>query len=81
MNLIATDYRRAKLTEIDRGLCDYANKLTRDASSVASADIDRLRSLGLSDQAIGDATQVIAFFNYINRIAEGLGVDPEPGLQ
>ena len=43
-------------------------------------DIARLRDLGLSDRAISDATQVISFFNYINRIADGLGVDLEPGM-
>ncbi len=74
---IATDYRQAILPEADRALCDHAVKLTRAPHAVGPADIDRLRSLGLSDQAIGDATQVIAYFNYINRIADGLGVDPE----
>jgi len=47
---------------------------------VTEADVDRLRELGLSDQAINDATQVISFFNYINRIADGLGVDLEHGM-
>jgi alkylhydroperoxidase family enzyme len=47
---------------------------------MAEGDIDRLRDLGLSDRAITDATQVIAFFNYINRIADGLGVDLERGM-
>lgn len=47
---------------------------------MAKGDIDRLRDLGLSDRAITDATQVIAFFNYINRVADGLGVDLERGM-
>jgi len=46
----------------------------------SQADINRLRSLGLSDRAINDATQVVSFFNYINRIADGLGVDLEQGM-
>ena len=75
---IATDYRQAVMADADRALCDHAVKLTTAPASVGPQDIDRLRSLGLSDRAIGDATQVIAYFNYINRIAEGLGVDPEP---
>ena len=74
---IKTDYRAAELTDVDRALCDHAIKLTASPAAIEPADIDRLRALGLSDRAIGDATQVIAFFNYINRIAEGLGVDPE----
>lgn len=44
------------------------------------ADLDRLRRVGLSDRDILDAVQVIAYFNYINRIADALGVDPEPEM-
>ena len=44
-------------------------------------DVKRLRDLGLSDRAITDATQVISFFNYINRVADGLGVDLEPEMK
>ena len=65
---------------MDRALCDHAVKLTREPARIVQADIDRLRELGLSDRAINDATQVISFFNYINRIAEGLGVDLETGM-
>lgn len=78
---IKTDYTQANLSDVDRALCDHAVKLTREPASVSQADIDRLRALGLSDRAINDATQVISFFNYINRIAEGLGVDLEPGME
>ena len=77
---IKTDYAAAPLNAADRGLCEYAHKLTKSPSSVSEADVVSLRSLGLSDQAIGDAAQVIAYFNYINRIADGLGVDLEPGM-
>jgi uncharacterized peroxidase-related enzyme len=65
---------------VDRALCDYATKLTRTPAAITQADIDRLRSLGLSDGAISDACEVISYFNYINRIADGLGVDLEPGM-
>ena len=68
------------MSEVDRALCDHAVKLTRTPARVDKADLDRLRDLGLSDRAINDATQIIAFFNYINRIADGLGVDLEPGM-
>ena len=80
MAQIATDCIHANLTEVDRALCDHALKLTRTPGSVNQADVQRLRKLGLDDRAINDATQVIAFFNYINRIADGLGVDLEPGM-
>ena len=75
-----TDYTKAELSEVDRALCDHAVKLTRDPAGVTRTDIDGLRAMGLSDRAINDATQVISFFNYINRVAEGLGVDLEPGM-
>ena len=45
-----------------------------------AADVEGLRAAGFSDEAISDAAQVIGYFNYINRIAEGLGVDLEEGM-
>lgn len=77
MAAIKTDYRTARLSTVDRALCDYAVKLTQSPQSMGAADIDALRRLGLCDRAISDAAQVISFFNYINRIADGLGVDLE----
>jgi alkylhydroperoxidase family enzyme len=47
-------------------------------SSVGAADVNELRTHGWDDAAIHDAIQVIAYFNYINRIADGVGVPPEP---
>jgi len=77
---IKTDYTKAALNDVDRALCDHAIKLTRTPWFVTQGDIDRLRSVGLTDRAINDATQVISFFNYINRVADGLGVDLETGM-
>lgn len=77
---IKTDYTKAKLSDVDRALCDHAFKLTRTPAEVTRADIDRLKALGLSDRAISDATQVIAMFNYFNRVADGLGIDLERGM-
>jgi uncharacterized peroxidase-related enzyme len=61
-----------------RALCDFAVRLTRDPAAIGGADIETLRGLGLDDPAIHDAIQVIAYFNYINRVAEAVGTDPEP---
>jgi uncharacterized peroxidase-related enzyme len=77
---VLSDYSAARLSAVDRALCDHAIKLTRNPAAVTQADVDGLRQLGLSDRAIHDATQVIAFFNYINRVADGLGVDLEAGM-
>jgi len=46
--------------------------------TVGAAEVDALRAVGLDDAAIHDAIQVIAYFNYINRVAEGVGTDLEP---
>jgi uncharacterized peroxidase-related enzyme len=74
------DYRTAAdLDERTRALCDYARVLTLAPASVGAAHAEELRDIGLDDTAIHDAIQVIAYFNYINRIAEGVGTDPEPG--
>lgn len=71
------DFRRASLSPVDRALCVYAEKLTRTPWEMKESDVLALREAGLSDGAILEAVQVIAYFNYINRVAEGLGVEPE----
>jgi len=72
------DYRRAELDARTRALCDFASRLTHEPKAVGAADVDALRACGLSDAAIHDAIQVVSFFNYINRIAEGVGIEGEP---
>lgn len=62
---------------MDEALCHYAEKLTLYPAEMAEADILALRRAGLDDVAIHDATQIIAYFNYINRVAEALGVERE----
>ena len=61
-----------------RALCDYAVKLTTIPSAVGLEDADVLRAHGWDDAAIHDAIQVIGYFNYINRIADAVGIDDEP---
>ncbi len=80
MEAVTTDYTRAGLSPIERALCDYAMKLTKTPEKMGQSDVDSLRALGLSDRAINDAVQVVAYFNYINRVADGLGVDLEPEM-
>jgi len=74
---LVLDYRTAELSSADRALCDYAVKLTLTPGAMAESDVSRLRDAGLSDAQITIATQVVGYFNYITRIAQGLGVDPE----
>ena len=72
------DYRVADLEPRVRCLCDIAVKVTREPSGITVADVDVLREEGWSDAAIHDALQVISYFNYINRIADAVGLDAEP---
>ncbi len=71
------DWRSAPLAAADAVLCTYAVKLTLHQKEMTPADLERLRAQGFDDRAIHDATQVIAYFNYITRVAEALGVEPE----
>jgi alkylhydroperoxidase family enzyme len=53
-------------------------KLTHLAAEVDQADVDALREQGLDDAAISDAIQVVGYFNYVTRVADGVGIDDEP---
>ena len=81
MRAVATDYRRADLSPADRGMLEFAEKLTRTPSAVSAADVERLRAHGLDDAAIHDVVQVTALFNYYDRLADGMGIEPEPEWQ
>ena len=72
------DYRKADLSARERALCDFAVKLTHLAAQVDQADIDALRAQGLDDAAISDAIQVVGYFNYVTRVADGIGIEDEP---
>ena len=74
---MASDWRAAELSGVDRALCAYAEKLTREPAAMRREDVDALREQGLDDAAIHDAIQVIAYFNYINRVADAVHVDLE----
>ncbi len=74
---IVADWRGADLSPEDRALCGFATRLTRNPAGMSPVDLDRLRAAGFDDRAIHDAAQVISFFNYITRIADALGVEPE----
>ena len=74
------DWRQAELTDVDRALCVYADKLTREPAQMTAADVESLRAVGLDDVAIHDAIQVVSYFNYINRVADAVHVDLEPEM-
>ena len=62
-------------------MCKFAELLTRTPSAVRPQDLNTLRAHGLTDRDILDLVEVISYFNYINRIADALGVDPEPEMR
>jgi uncharacterized peroxidase-related enzyme len=74
----AHDYRNAELEPRVRALCDFAVLMTREPARVSQDEINRLRGHGWSDAAIHDAIQVVSFFNYINRVADAVGIEDEP---
>ncbi|PYX91546.1 MAG: peroxidase [Acidobacteria bacterium] len=68
------DYRTAPITEPERVMVDYVVKLTKDATQVGKEDHGRLRKAGFDDKAILQITLIASWFNYINRVADALGV-------
>ena len=77
MEAVKSDWTRAALTEADRALMRFAVTLTRTPGAMTRADVAALRAAGFDDRGISDAVQVVSYFNYINRVADGLGVDLE----
>ena len=68
------DYTTAPITPQERVMVDYVVKLTKDATKVRKDDIERLRSVGFDDRGILQITLIASWFNYINRVADALGV-------
>jgi len=78
---VQSDYREAKLTARERAILDYAVKLTKNPTVTGRSDLESLRQHGLTDVELVDAVHCIGYFNFINRVLDGLGVDPEPSMR
>ena len=74
MAALEADYRTAPISEQERVMLDYVVQITRDATRISPADHDRLRSVGFDDRGILQITLIASWFNYINRVADALGV-------
>jgi uncharacterized peroxidase-related enzyme len=74
---LQTDYRQAKLSPANRAMLDYVYKLTLTPWEMVETDVQALRDYGFSDRAILDINQITAYYAYVNRIADGLGVPLE----
>ncbi len=68
------DYRTAPISDVDRTMLDYVVKLTKDATKVSPDDHAQLRAAGFDDRGILQITLIASWFNYINRVADALGV-------
>jgi len=71
------DYATAPITPQERVMLDYVIKLTKDATKVWKDDHVGLRAVGFDDKAILQITLIASWFNYINRVADALGVGRE----
>lgn len=74
---LLTDYRNASITEFEKLMLAYAEKITKEPWGIDRAFVDFLKERGFTDHILHDIVQVSAYFAYINRISEGLGVELE----
>ena len=71
---IRRDFRSAAISEQDRVMLEYVETLTKDATRIGKADHEKLRLVGFDDRGILQITLIASWFNYINRVADALGV-------
>lgn len=75
VNAMIQQLDEAQLSEIDNALCTYAREVTVNPAQSAKEKIESLRSVGLDDRSILDASLVISYFNFVNRMVLALGID------
>ena len=80
MDAVVADYRNAGLDSRTVELLDWVVRLTRKPADMSEQDLHHLRQQGWSDPEISAAGFVCSYFNFINRVADGLGVDLEPWM-
>ena len=78
---IMHDYTKANLDPETRGMLDFAMKLTREPANMSEADVKVLRALGLTDEQILSVALITCTFNFMTRLADGLGVQVPEGRQ
>ena len=74
---LVSDFNKAEIEPLENAMLAYARKLTLAPSTVNQTDVDGLRRNGASDSAIHDLCAIVSYFNFVNRIADGLGVELE----
>ncbi len=74
---VQDDWRQAQMTPQQEALCTYAEGLTRSPADGRKDAVEALRAAGFDDEAILLATEITAYFNFVNRMVHGLGVELE----
>jgi alkylhydroperoxidase family enzyme len=78
VDALKADFRAVDLPAQDRVMLEYVEQITKDATRISPAFHDRLRAVGFDDKGILQITLIASWFNYINRVADALGVGREP---
>ncbi len=76
-NELTTDWRSANISSFDKQILDYTEMITLKAHTINQDYINGMRSLGFDDHILHDIVQVVSYFNYVNRMADALGVELE----
>jgi len=74
VSALEADYKTAPINEQDRVMLDYVVQITKDATRISPRDHEKLRAVGFDDKGILQITLIASWFNYINRVADALGV-------
>lgn len=74
MASVRSDPEAAELTERERVIVRFAEKMTRTPGALGPADLEGLRAVGLDERGVLQVTSIAGFFNYVNRMADALGV-------
>jgi uncharacterized peroxidase-related enzyme len=77
VNALRKDYKAAPISDQDRAMLDFVVQLTKDATKIGQADHEKLHAVGFDDKGILQITLIASWFNYINRVADALGVGRE----
>ena len=77
VDALKRDYRSAGISSQDRVMLEYVEQITRDATQIGPEFHERLRAAGFDDRGILQITLIASWFNYINRVADALGVGRE----
>ena len=74
---IAANWKESGLTEQQKAICYFAEKLTLNPGKIDNSDVQKIKEFGYGDKEVSEIVQIISYFNYINRVADGLGLEPE----